>query len=162
MLARIAPPLTVACAGLLWMACNSCPLGLLDLLGPPPTLPQTIECCGASLHVDVTVPDVDELQVDLAITLFPGQDGHVDVWLTDVSCAELFDATYPSGTPRCRTLNGPVQVNTVSSRVSVQPDDIECSCRATARTRRRSAMTSMSACGGAPAARTPPVPRRGR
>jgi len=121
MFARIAPPLTVACAGLLWMACNSCPLGLLDRLGPPPTLPQTIECCGASLHVDVTVPDVDELQVDLANTLFPGQNGRVDVWLTDVSCAELFDATYPSGTPRCRTLIGPVQVNTVSSRVSVQP-----------------------------------------
>ena len=67
MFARIAPALTVACAGLLWFACNSCPFGLLNRIGAS-TLLRTIGGCGASLYVDVTIQDVDELQVDLAIS----------------------------------------------------------------------------------------------
>lgn len=47
MFARIAPALTVACAGLLWFACNSCPFGLVNRIGAS-TLLRTIGCCRAN------------------------------------------------------------------------------------------------------------------
>jgi hypothetical protein len=120
LIGKVAPALALACAGLLWITCNTCPFGLVDRIGSS-ALPRTVACCGAAVRVDVTIQDVDDLEVDLANTLFPDQSGRVDVWLTDATCAELFDATYPSGAPRCTTLIGPVAPNTVSSRRSVQP-----------------------------------------
>jgi hypothetical protein len=120
MIGRFATALTIACAGLLGMACNTCPFGLVRRPGSTNPL-RTVACCGAFAHVDVTVQDVDDLEIDLANTLFPGQTGRVDVWLTDTTCPALFDDTDPSGTPRCETLIGPVAPNTVSSRQKVRP-----------------------------------------
>jgi len=45
--ARIAPALTVACAGLLWFAYNSCPFGLVNRIGAS-TLLRTIGACRAN------------------------------------------------------------------------------------------------------------------
>jgi hypothetical protein len=119
MIGRLASALTVACAGLIWIACNTCPFGLAMRVGSTNDV-RTVGCCGASVHVDVTVQDIDGLEIDLANTQFPGQTGRVDVWLTATTCDALFDETYPSGSPRSETLIGPVPPGSVSGRRKAQ------------------------------------------
>ncbi len=78
-----------------------------------------IDCCGASVQQDVTIPSAESTQVDLDSTQFPGEAGHVDAWLVEPGCDRLFDGTYPDASPRCRTFIGPVQPGQVSARVSI-------------------------------------------
>jgi hypothetical protein len=115
---RTASALGIASAGLLWVSCNTCPFQLATRVGQEAV--QTIECCGASVRSDVTVPDVDDLEVDIANTEFRGETGRVDIWLTAASCEQLFDGDYPSSTPRCETLIGPVPPGVVSERIKVR------------------------------------------
>jgi len=73
---------------------------------PSANLPQ-IECCGASLHQDFNLT-ADDVQVDLINQ--SGDNGRVDVFLTDEACGSLFTAPYTgvvTSTP-CKIYLGPV------------------------------------------------------
>ena len=113
---RLAILLALVCSALVWSACHSCPFRLLWTMrvGAP-----MLDCCGASVHQDVTIPSAEGGEVDLDSTQFPGETGHVDAWLVEVGCDRLFDGPYPGASPLCRTFIGPVQPGQVSARVSI-------------------------------------------
>jgi hypothetical protein len=116
MMRKVAPAVTALCAGLLWTSCNTCPFELVERIGDTATLDP-----GGSYRFDITVQDVDDLEVDVASTAFPGVTGRVDIWLTEVSCDALFAGDYPSSAPRCTSLIGPVAPGAVSERRKVRP-----------------------------------------
>lgn len=119
MIRTVASVAAIAYAGLLWSACNSCPFQLAQRIGPAANDPSLRP--GGSSQEDLSVPDVDDLEIDVASTAFPETSGRVDIWLTETSCDTLFEGDYPSSTPRCPTLIGPVAPGAVSARRKVRP-----------------------------------------
>jgi hypothetical protein len=105
----------MCCTSLVWLACDRCPFRLLAQR----PVSAFVQCCGASAVHDVSVPDGADRQIDVSNTLFPTEDGRVDLWLTSTDCAQLFDGAYPGGTAKCCTLVGPVALGQVSERIKV-------------------------------------------
>ena len=121
-LRHVAAVLSLVCTMLVWSGCqNLCPFQLASKIevGSPRGDAATLACCGASAYRDVTIPSIDKEEVDLTNTLFPTEPGLVDVFLTDTSCAKLFDGPYPGGAPLCQTHLGPTQNGQVSARKSM-------------------------------------------
>jgi hypothetical protein len=117
---RLSLVLAVVCSAMVWSACHSCPLRLLwtQLVGSRSGA-ATVDCCGASVHHDVTIPSAESSEVDLDNKPFQIETGHVDAWLVEAGCDRLFDGTYPGTSPLCRTFIGPVQAGQLSERVPI-------------------------------------------
>jgi hypothetical protein len=62
-------------------------------------------------------PQRGDMEIDLSSTAASPQPGSVDAYLTDTSCAKLFDQPYPGTPPLCRILAGPAAYGKVSPRV---------------------------------------------
>jgi hypothetical protein len=76
---------------------------------------------GASMSQDVPLsPQAGEMEIDLASTSFAGTTpGTTDAFLTDTSCAKLFDGPYPGSTALCKVLIGPTPNGKVSAQVQL-------------------------------------------
>ena len=83
---------------------------------------RRVPCCGASDFQDITVPDEQDVAIDLSQVALPDRVGGQDLWLTTTDCAQLFDGPYPEpgtgprATPQCEVFAGPVSPGRVSPR----------------------------------------------
>jgi hypothetical protein len=97
-------------------ACAHCGLGLhastpwTGSVGP-----------GASVFQDFPLsPQQGDMEIDLASTSFAGTTpGTTDAYLTDTSCAKLFDGPYPGSAALCKVLIGPTATGKVSPQVGL-------------------------------------------
>jgi len=65
-------------------------------------------------------PQAGEMEIDLASTSFAATTpGTTDAFLTDTSCAKLFDGPYPGSTALCKVLIGPTPTGKVSAQVQL-------------------------------------------
>src|SRR5262245_538780 len=85
---------------------------------PSTNLPE-IACCGASMHQDFNLT-ADDVQVDVINQ--SGDNGRVDVFLTDEACTMLFTAPYSgaaTSTP-CKIYLGPVSRGGPGQKTSIR------------------------------------------
>jgi hypothetical protein len=79
-----------------------------------------VGCCGESRSLTLALQSSDIDSVDVSNA--PVDAGHLDAFLTDANCDQLFAAPYNgAGTamPLCRVFIGPIAAGTVGSRQSV-------------------------------------------
>jgi hypothetical protein len=78
---------------------------------------------GASFFRDFPLrPQMGDMEIDLTNTDGINQPrGPHDAYLTETSCAKLFDGPYPGSSPLCRVLVGPAATGKVSARVPLDP-----------------------------------------
>jgi len=63
-------------------------------------------------------PQSGEMEIDLASTSFAATTpGVTDAYLTETSCAKLFDGAYPGAAPLCKVLVGPAATGKVAPHV---------------------------------------------
>ena len=101
----------LACVFAITPACAHCGLGLhastpySDGVAP-----------GASVFRDFPLsPQAGNMEIDLSSTsLAATTPGTTDAYLTDTSCAKLFDGPYPGAAPLCKVLIGPTPTGKVS------------------------------------------------
>jgi hypothetical protein len=76
---------------------------------------------GASVSQDFPLsPQAGEMEIDLASTSFAATTpGTTDAFLTDTSCAKLFDGPYPGSTALCKVLIGSTPTGKVSAQVQL-------------------------------------------
>jgi len=74
---------------------------------------------GESVFKDFTLsPQLGEMEIDLSSTSFAATTpGVTDAYLTETSCAKLFDGTYPGAAPLCKVLVGPAATGKVAPPV---------------------------------------------
>lgn len=73
---------------------------------------------GAAVFQDFPLsPQAGEMEIDLASTSSPTTPGTTDAFLTDTSCAKLFDGPYPGSPPLCKVLIGPASTGQVTPQV---------------------------------------------
>jgi hypothetical protein len=112
--------LTVACAALVFSACHECAFRLLQQSKFSSTPGNLLPCCGGYSVADIDVPSLENGKVDIANDITAGGDSPVDLWLTDVSCVQLFTGTYPGSPPSCPVHLGPVAPDQVSDKVPLR------------------------------------------
>jgi hypothetical protein len=71
---------------------------------------------GAAVFQDFPLsPQKGDMEIDLASTSYAvTTPGTTDAYLTDTSCAKLFDGPYPGAAPLCKVLIGPTPTGNVS------------------------------------------------
>jgi len=97
-------------------ACSHCGLGL-----HASTPWSGSVAAGASVFQDFPLsPQSGAMEIDLASTSFAGTTpGTTDAYLTDPSCAKLFDGPYPGSAALCKVLIGPTTTGKVSPQVGL-------------------------------------------
>ena len=115
---RIAHALAAAVMATALVACNG-PCGLA--LHRRATAEGTV-APGASFFQDFPLrPEKGDMEIDLSNSDKLGQPiGPHDAYLTDTSCAKLFDGPYPGSAPLCKVLVGPAASGKVSARAALQ------------------------------------------
>jgi len=97
-------------------ACAHCGLGL-----HASTPWSGAVAAGASVFRDFPLsPQTGAMEIDLASTSFAATTpGTTDAYLTDTSCAKLFDGPYPGSAALCKVLIGPTPTGKVSPQVGL-------------------------------------------
>jgi hypothetical protein len=115
---RIAHALAAASMVTVLVACNG-PCGLA--LHRRATADGTV-APGASFFQDFLLrPEKGDMEIDLSNSDKVAQPvGPHDAYLTDTSCAKLFDGPFPGSAPLCKVLVGPATSGKVSARAALQ------------------------------------------
>jgi len=105
----------------LWIATQGCgsPCGLA--LHQKATAEGAVAPGGSFFRDFPLRPQAGDMEIDLVNTDGLGLDqrGPHDAYLTDTSCAKLFDGPYPGSSPLCQVLVGPAASGKVSTRVQL-------------------------------------------